>query len=442
MRDNHARRNDTAAEPPPSCAREAQGLGSMGIHNRENNEKASVLWTVWFCICLIPVVTDDGLSLNYLFMLSPVFVLLARGRVMRPPELVGVLVVLFSAIFLIASAYQVRWLDLGLRRLSSFLVFLSMFTFCLISVTPAVRKSFLYAVVLVSVWFSLQALVSYVVLGPEALAFTAKDKIGTQRIGFLYLLALWIAAFRVVQRGKARTQLLPLLVIALLVVGLFLTFSRSSIVALAASVFVFTGYALITARLSLRNLFVFVLLPVAALGAASAAVLHYFPIVASFYDERLLLFFVSGEVLENLEWAESSEGTRLVIWGRILEFVSDNPFTGTGYLGVWAIYGEGSSHNQYMDTVLRLGLIGAAAYFFLLFRLVQFLYRYHKGLFFGMVGVLVYGLFHETFKESQGAFAFAFLVGMFATNLRALSTARIDAVARGATRLTLNNVPA
>jgi O-antigen ligase len=375
-------------------------------------------WFVWFCICLVPVVTGDGLSLNYLFCLTPLFFLLMRGHVMRPPEIITATIVLFTLIYLVAAIYQVEWLDMGLRRLGSFLIFMTMFSFCFFSITPRMRGSFFCALIFVSVCFSAEALVKYIVLGPETLAFAAKTEIGTQRLGFMYLVALWVAAFWIPARDATYKRILRVSVVGILVVGLFLTFSRSSIVALLASLLAFFTYAVFAAGFGIRKLFVLIVLPAAVFGAVVATVLYYFPIVGEFYDENLFSFFASGEVYANLEWGESSEGLRLVIWHAILDFVAVNPLTGSGFLGVWAIFHEGSAHNQHMDTLLRLGVIGAAAYFFLLLRLLQFLYRHHKGLFFGMVGVLVYGLFHETFKESQGALMLAFVLGMYATSLR------------------------
>src|SRR5581483_9473329 len=105
------------------------------------------------------------------------------------------------------------------------------------------------------------------------------------------------------------------------------------------------------------------------------------------------------------------------------EFVALNPMTGSGFLGVWVlpmsrVFHVGSSHSEYMDTFLRLGVIGSGAYLYLLVGILKFTYRHHREVFVGLVGVITYGLFHETFKESQGAFILAFLVGMYATYLR------------------------
>ena len=54
----------------------------------------------------------------------------------------------------------------------------------------------------------------------------------------------------------------------------------------------------------------------------------------------------------------------------------------------------------------------------ILVAVMRHLKRAHEGLFWGVFAVLVYGLFHETFKESQGGFVAAFLIGMMAQSWR------------------------
>jgi O-antigen ligase len=98
----------------------------------------------------------------------------------------------------------------------------------------------------------------------------------------------------------------------------------------------------------------------------------------------------------------------------IAEFVLQNPLTGSGYLGSWIMIDSlsGSAHNQYLDVFFRTGIIGFCCYLWLLYRLLRFLKFNEPSLFWGFVGVLIYGLFHETFKLSQGAFILSFLLGM------------------------------
>ena len=71
--------------------------------------------------------------------------------------------------------------------------------------------------------------------------------------------------------------------------------------------------------------------------------------------------------------------------------------------------------------LFRTGFFGLTVYLFFLFKLGKYLYKTDLSLFMGFVGVLIFGLFHETFKLSQGAFLLAFLVGMWAQSLRKVS---------------------
>jgi len=100
--------------------------------------------------------------------------------------------------------------------------------------------------------------------------------------------------------------------------------------------------------------------------------------------------------------------------------VLSSPLFGSGFLGIWIILddGIGSAHGQYNDVLFRTGFIGLALYLYVLQRLGSYLYKADIGLFIGFIGVLAFGLFHETFKVSHGAFILAFLIGMWATELR------------------------
>ena len=91
-----------------------------------------------------------------------------------------------------------------------------------------------------------------------------------------------------------------------------------------------------------------------------------------------------------------------------------------GKLIEWIILddGIGSAHGQYNDVLFRTGFIGLGIYLYVLQKLGSYLYKIDLGLFLGFIGVLVFGLFHETFKVSHGAFVLAFLIGMWATELR------------------------
>ena len=115
-------------------------------------------------------------------------------------------------------------------------------------------------------------------------------------------------------------------------------------------------------------------------------------------------------------------GLRIVFLKEILEFVAYNPFTGSGFLGCWIIEIDlphnpyktlnCSAHNQYADVLFRTGLFGFGFYIYLLLRVLKYLRTTNRDLFFGLVGILIYGVVHETFKLSHGGSILTFLIGM------------------------------
>jgi O-antigen ligase len=97
----------------------------------------------------------------------------------------------------------------------------------------------------------------------------------------------------------------------------------------------------------------------------------------------------------------------------ILRYLSINPLFGSGFLGVWIMFADlsGASHNQLLDVLFRTGVIGFSAFLFILYKLFQYNFRIkNNAIIVSMVGILIIGLFHETFKLSQGAFIFSFLI--------------------------------
>jgi O-antigen ligase len=99
-----------------------------------------------------------------------------------------------------------------------------------------------------------------------------------------------------------------------------------------------------------------------------------------------------------------SIGYRIIIFKEIANFVAHNSFTGSGFLGCWVMFDNlsCSTHNQYSDVLFREGLVSFFIYIYLLFRILKYLRTTNRDLFFGLVGILIYGVVHETFKLSHG----------------------------------------
>jgi len=373
---------------------------------------------VFFTVALIPFSIDlngQGISANYLFFLFPILILLGGKSLIFPQRLYVEFIAIYIAILCFATVYQYPLLDEFGRRLISFTIFMGMFVFMFVKITPRMVVSFKISVILVSLYFSIYSIYAYIVEGAAVLGFSAKDVVGTQRIGFVYIVAFWLLLLFNTQTILMR--FMKISAISCIFFGLILTFSRASVVALVGSLVVYNmlhsyerwrDHKIFLSRSQL-NILVMIFLFVAFL-------LVFFPVPLEFFAERLFSnTTAAGDPVYDFVNPNASEGYRVWMFQKIMDFVMHNPFTGSGYLGVWIAVdegGQGAAHNQYADVLFRTGILGFGIYLYILYKLGQYLYKDHLGLFYGYVGVLIYGMFHETFKESQGAFMLAFMVGM------------------------------
>jgi O-antigen ligase len=372
--------------------------------------------TVLFAACLYPF-SIQGIGVNYVFVLFVVVVALVYGKLRNPGNLLLVAMAIYVIVFFVAALYQYEFATQSVRRFASFAIFMGMFAFAFIKVGEDSIAAFKTAIVLMSVYLSLFAAVRLAsIAAGGVLGFEAKDLVGTQRYGFIYAIAIWLAYLDPLQKRLWGVARYPILVI--LLTGLVLTFSRSSIVAMMVS---FLAFSVVKHGAWLRNFNLKsvgnAVVTIGGLLAIAALLFRLFPIVFDFFSVRLFGFFADGDdVIAALDDRNTSEGTRLYIFLRILEYVVRNPLTGSGYLGVWVLGDNafGSAHSQYGDVLFRTGVVGFGFYVAILVAVMRHLKREHEALFWGAGAVLVYGLFHETFKESQGGFVAAFLIGMMA----------------------------
>jgi O-antigen ligase len=385
--------------------------------------------TVFFFICVYPY-SIEGIGVNYTFLLLPFVIALVHGKLRYPGDLLTLAIIFYVLVFFIAVLYQVDFAAILPRRFTSFLIFMSMFAYAFITIDEGKTAAFKTALIAISVFLSLESAYRLLDLSAiRAVGFEAKDLVGSQRFGFIYLMAFWLAYLDSQQKALLGVLRYPVLLV--LMAGLLLTFSRSSIVALLAVLAIF---AFVRHGAWLRNVTVKGVLSAVStlLGVVVIVVVLFqlFPIAFEFFNVRLFTFFSNeNAVVAALDDTSSSEGTRLFIAMNVIEFVARNPLTGSGFLGVWSIpnFPAGSAHGQYVDVLFRTGFVGVLLYLSILLGLLRHLRRHEEALFWGVLSVCVYGLFHETFKESQGAFVLAFLIGMMAQSSRDRRLARRQA---------------
>jgi O-antigen ligase len=344
--------------------------------------------TLYFVFCMHPVSIGVGVGVNYAFLLLPLLVALAQGRLRYPGDTLTMFALFFVLVFFIATLYQVDQFAMISWRFGSFLVFMSLFSYAFITIDPDKIAAFKASVVVISVYLSLES--AFVLLEASTgkiVGFEAKDLVGTQRIGFIYLIALWLAYLDPPIKRLLGLFRYPVLLV--LLAGLVLTFSRSSIVSLFVGFFLFAlvKHGNLLRRLSARALLngVATIVGIIAFGLI---LFWLFPVAFQFFDVRLLSFLTNeGDVVTALNSRESSEGARVYIAMNVIEFVIRNPFTGSGYLGVWTIPGlpAGSAHGQYMDVLFRTGPIGFLCYLSIFYAVLRYLRRGQEALFWGVL---------------------------------------------------------
>jgi hypothetical protein len=381
---------------------------------------AKVLITLSFVLFLLPYSFNfgsGGLSGNYLFFLFPVSIWFLSNKIYLPNWNIRLIMILYVLIFVVAYMYQYSYYQFAVRRIASFIIFMGLFLFMSIKIDKGLIGCFKLSIFLVSIIFSINTIYSYFLLGGADLGFEAKGLVGSQRYGFVYVMAIWIASYYM----PTKIIFFPFKYMAILILlsGLILTFSRSGIVAIMGSFLIFI-IVKILGNISIKNLFSKRFIISLVLSGCTVIIIYQlmvtiFPVVFDFFSLRLFsLETVSGGSTFNLENPKSSEGYRIYMMKIISEFVLYNPLTGSGYLGSWILFDNlsGSAHNQYLDVLFRTGVVGFCAYLWLLYRLLKFLKFKEPSLFWGLIGVLIYGLVHETFKLSQGGFILSFMLGM------------------------------
>jgi len=107
--------------------------------------------------------------------------------------------------------------------------------------------------------------------------------------------------------------------------------------------------------------------------------------------------FVAGGLPEP-DRLGSSEAQRLYHWREALGLWSESPVFGTGFAGLYLFSDLGSSHGQYIDVLLRMGLLGLLTYFWVWAAMMRWYAATDHGIAAGLFAVFAYGLFHETTK--------------------------------------------
>lgn len=367
---------------------------------------------IYFWLCLIPIYVDS-ISINYLYVLLPFFLIIIKGKIHKPSRFIIALFFVFLLIFYLGMVFSFfDDYELQLRRIYSYFIFTSIFFYSIIFIDENIIDAFKKAVILISCYYCFVSIVTFFYLGGNMMGYDQKDLVGSQRFGFVYLFAL----FLLFQDPSITNKITKNIGIALLVVGSFLTFSRATIVAMILTFILYLIFDKKNSSVNTKkNKFLLFLKILFFIGIISAVMYYLFPVLVEFFYERIIgRIFLKSDNYEITD-SDNSEGFRFQVWKSIFNLVSKNPITGSSYLGSYILKDVivGSAHNQYFDILLRTGFIGFSAYLFLILKLIKFLFNKKKIFFWSFISVLIYGFFHETFKETQGAFILTFIIALY-----------------------------
>lgn len=239
--------------------------------------------------------------------------------------------------------------------------------------------------------------------------FLVKSIIGDRRWAFVAVIGMFLSLER------CRRSAFYWIPVCLIGGTLALTFVRATYLSLIVGAI---GYIASTWRLHpagrqamLTRLGIFILAFIVFINTNEVASAFYHK--AADYLMSAIDAFFSG-TLQPV--ANSSAYDRVGFWKEAFHFIfTTNPFTGSGMAGLYLINGnmsQGNTHNEYVDVLLRMGAIGLIVYLFMWFKLFATFVTRSPGMFAGLIGMFVFGFFHESTRLTQGSFVFFLLLSI------------------------------
>ena len=402
-----------------------------------------------FFVCLLQFsfsINGTGVSANYLYIMFPfIFMISSLERRLIFRQEVALIFFGFTIIYLLRLPFEIFEADAKiLRRFGSYLVFVFPLILAFIEFKKRDLYLFKMAVLLVCIFYGMHKIILFLTLTfgydfyylsnePELerfwgetldgiRAYNLKGIVGSQRFGFIYVFGLFIAFFEPRLFFKSAQNFQRIFLCLIIFSACLLTFSRATVVALfLAGIYLiwkkfFAKYNY-TTNLNFKKSFnlkllVIVLFILFVLFISSIFYFYGDTGLLWYYKSRFIQPFLVGtdSYMAN---PNSSEGYRVMLISHVIDYVTLHPLTGSAYQGLYLLFDEfngiGSVHSQFFDVFLRVGVIGFCLWAFLLFRIFKFC-ETDQALLFGFVGILFYGLVHETFKLSNGSFIFGILL--------------------------------
>lgn len=358
----------------------------------------------------------DNTYINYTFLLYVIYKIVNDKKIYASNNFINYSIIFYIFILISSLIGELifKFGDNNLRRIISFIFFISIFLFAFIKVEKKDIEILKISIVLFSLILIINKIIIILSLENSIFnwqAYNWKHHIGSQRLGFIYIFSFWIVF---IDRKKFKKLLnymnikdnknfIRNFTLLLIIAGIYFTISRSTYIAFLITIFVFIYLN--------YNYYAKLLL---LIGAVCLSFILFFYLIN--HGSDIINYFIKLNSEPN-----SSLGYRIYIWDKIIISVIKNPLIGSGYLGVSVMEGgSGSAHSQYFDVLYRVGIIGFIIYIITILRVFKFYSKKNLSIFLGFMSFLIIGFFHETIKLSHGSFVVGFLIGYMVTSNRTL----------------------
>ena len=144
-----------------------------------------------FVICLTPYSTSLGKSANYSFVFFILLIILINGKFNKPNNYIIINLLFFFIIFFLSTIYHYDFLYLLDKRLISFLIFMTIFSFVFVDLDKKEIDAFKIAIVTVIFFLAVLKLGKFFYYSADGQS-NLKSYVGSSRYGFVYVFAFWI----------------------------------------------------------------------------------------------------------------------------------------------------------------------------------------------------------------------------------------------------------
>ena len=407
-------------------------------------------------------IMSASISINYLYFLFFIIFLLNEKFFLKK----NLVLFIFLSYYIIIFSFNFINFKIDiilLRKILSFIVFIVPLFFFIFFVKKETIETLKLSIIIISVFYGILTIYWYYEFLYHAtytFDFTGalKHYVGGSRMGFFHIVAFYLILEKIFNSKNKFYYLLFFINTA----ALYNTYSRTTLVALSLSMLIFIGISFYNRNIFINKKKFLILFLIVLLN------LPIFNKTTKFYDKKFLGIMTNSiivalvspiyenknnhkrnnrNVIENKDYSEdkiknqtqskfeklilelnnnkrdkilefdnvkSSEGYRIHIWRKSINYLNENNslLHGSGFIGTFIVDSKMvfSAHSQYVDVLFRTGIIGLLIILFIYTKLLFKFYKKNYYLFSSFVGVLIYGLFHETFKQSQGGFIFIFFI--------------------------------